>query len=194
NKLLDDLTKASAEGGRFVILSPTAHENHGPGLPNPKQHNEQLRLYTETLKHLAAERRIRFIDLFSTIVSESSGSDHPFQQPEMTNDSAHLNETGYAAAADEIEKQLLLTAKKPTPDTADQIEQLRRAIIEKNRLYFHRWRPQNTTYLFGFRKHEQGQNAAEVAEFEKLVAEKETEIDRLKRPVAHTYELVPVKE
>ena len=25
--------------------------------------------------------------------------------------------------------------------------------------FFHRWRPQNETYLFGFRKHEQGKNA-----------------------------------
>ena len=39
----------------------------------------------------------------------------------------------------------------------DLAEQLRQTIIEKNKLYFYRWRPQNETYLFGFRKHEQGQ-------------------------------------
>ena len=44
----------------------------------------------------------------------------------------------------------------------DQVEALRRAIIAKNRLYFYRWRPQNETYLFGFRKHEQGNNAREI--------------------------------
>jgi lysophospholipase L1-like esterase len=76
----------------------------------------------------------------------------------------------------------------------DRAETLRSAIIEKNRLYFHHWRPQNVTYLFGFRKHEQGQNAGEVAEFEKLVREKETEIRRLRVPVARTYEIVRVEK
>lgn len=74
-----------------------------------------------------------------------------------------------------------------------QIEELRQAIIAKNELYFHSWRPQNVTYLFGFRKHEQGQNAKETAEFEKLVAAREAEIARLKKPVPHKYELVPAK-
>ena len=62
----------------------------------------------------------------------------------------------------------------------DQVEALRKAIIAKNRLYFYRWRPQNETYLFGFRKHEQGNNAREIPEFDPLVAEKE----RSDRPAA----------
>jgi hypothetical protein len=72
---------------------------------------------------------------------------------------------------------------------ADQAEKLRAAIVAKNRLYFHRWRPQNETYLFGFRKHEQGQNAREIPQFDPLVAEAEKEIAKLAIPVAHTYEL-----
>lgn len=76
----------------------------------------------------------------------------------------------------------------------EQIEELRRAIVAKNRLYFHRYRPQNSTYLFGFRKHEQGNNAAEVAEFDALVAEAEAEIARLKVPQPHTYELTRITD
>ena len=64
-------------------------------------------------------------------------------------------------------------------------------MIAKNRLYFHRWRPQNTTYLFGFRKHEQGNNAKEVAEFEKLVADREAEISKLKTKVLHRITITP---
>lgn len=71
----------------------------------------------------------------------------------------------------------------------EQVERLRQTIIRKNVLYFHRWRPQNETYLFGFRKHEQGQNAREIPLFDPLVAEQEAEIARLRRPVAHRYEL-----
>jgi lysophospholipase L1-like esterase len=73
----------------------------------------------------------------------------------------------------------------------EQAEKLRRTVVAKNLLYFHRYRPQNETYLFGFRKHEQGQNAAEVPQFEPLVAAKEAEIQRLRTPVARTYVLTP---
>jgi hypothetical protein len=75
-----------------------------------------------------------------------------------------------------------------------QAERLRTAINEKNQLYFHRWRPQNETYLFGFRKHEQGNNAREIPLFDPLVAEKEKEIATLRRPVPHVYELTRESE
>jgi hypothetical protein len=56
---------------------------------------------------------------------------------------------------------------------------LRRVIGEKNELFFHRYRPQNETYLFLFRKHEQGNNAVEIPQFDPLIEEKEKEIARL---------------
>ena len=70
-----------------------------------------------------------------------------------------------------------------------QAEKLRAAIVRKNRLEFYRYRPQNETYLYGFRKHEQGRNAAELVQFDPLVAQQEAEIVRLTIPAAHTYEL-----
>jgi hypothetical protein len=73
----------------------------------------------------------------------------------------------------------------------DQAEKLRQAIVAKNRLYFYRWRPANETYLFGFRKGEQGQNAVEIPKFDPLVEEKEKEIAKLRVPAPHTYELKP---
>jgi lysophospholipase L1-like esterase len=76
------------------------------------------------------------------------------------------------------------------PDSA-QVEKLRQAIVAKNELYFHRWRPQNETYLRGFRKHEQGKNAVEIPKFDPLVEAKEKEILELSKPVAHAYEIKP---
>ena len=76
----------------------------------------------------------------------------------------------------------------------DQAEQLRKTIVEKNKLYFHRWRPQNVTYLFLFRKHEQGNNAVEIPKFDPLVEAKEKEIAKLRVPKEHVYELVPEKK
>ena len=71
----------------------------------------------------------------------------------------------------------------------DQVESLRGKVWSKNELYFHRWRPQNETYLTGFRKHEQGQNAREIPLFDPLVAKRESEIAQLRVPKPHTYEL-----
>jgi lysophospholipase L1-like esterase len=76
----------------------------------------------------------------------------------------------------------------------EQREKLRQTIIDKNELYFHRWRPQNVTYLFGFRKHEQGKNAAEIPQFDPLVEQKEKEIRKLSVPVKRTYELILSKD
>ena len=70
---------------------------------------------------------------------------------------------------------------------------LREAVIEKNQMYFHRWRPQNVTYLFLFRKHEQGNNAKEVEEFEQIVAKLDDRIFELKQKATEvTVEIVRV--
>ncbi len=76
-----------------------------------------------------------------------------------------------------------------SPKVAAAVEALRQKVIEKDTMFFHRWRPQNVTYLFLFRKHEQGNNAKEVEEFEAIVAKLDDEIHRLKQPVEQTIEL-----
>lgn len=70
-------------------------------------------------------------------------------------------------------------------DSAD-YQTLRTLIVRKNELYFHRWRPQNITYLFGFRKHEQGNNASEIAMFDPLIDDLEQQIHKAKTPSWHT--------
>ena len=73
----------------------------------------------------------------------------------------------------------------------DQAEELRQTIIKKNELFFHRWRPQNQTYLFGFRKYEQGQNAKEIPMFDPLIAEQEAKIFKLTELKTRDYKLAP---
>jgi len=68
------------------------------------------------------------------------------------------------------------------PEEKEQAKQLRAEIVEKNALYFRKYRPQNETYLVGFRKYEQGQNAVELDLLDPLIHEKENEIGRLKTP------------
>ena len=68
-------------------------------------------------------------------------------------------------------------------DFAGRTRALREAIVAKNRLYFHRWRPANETYLFLFRRHEQGNNAVEIPQFDPLVAEADAAVRTLAREV-----------
>ena len=69
----------------------------------------------------------------------------------LTHDGLHYTQTGYRALAWQLAKGLGYGAF-PSGPLADK---LREGIIEKNRLFFHRWRPANETYLFLFRKLDQ---------------------------------------
>ena len=73
-----------------------------------------------------------------------------------------------------------LAPSKPRPGRASALRTLTDLIRAKNELFLHRHRPQNETYLRGFRAHEQGANAAEIARFGPLVAAKDAEIQTLR--------------
>ena len=75
----------------------------------------------------------------------------------------------------------------------DRLEKIRKLAIEKNFFYFHRYRPANWPYIYGFRRHEQGRNAKEIPLFDPLIKEKEAAISELIKPVARSYELARVK-
>ena len=94
-----------------------------------------------------------------------------------------LRSAGTAANAEQSSTpQRLILYVQPGPEYS----QLVAAIVRKNELYFHRWRPQNITYLFGFRKHEQGNNAVEIAQFDPLVKELEDQIQNLQQATWRT--------
>lgn len=90
---------------------------------------------------------------------------------DLTVDQLQLSASGHVALGSRLAKALLpdSTCDGVSPNLTD-------AIVRKNELYFHRYRPQNETYLFLFRKHEQGNNAAEVEQFEKLADEADVAI------------------
>jgi lysophospholipase L1-like esterase len=162
--LLDDLAPLKA---RMVLFSPTPFEK-APALPDPATRNADLVRYRDAIKELASKRKLVFADLFAQ--APAAGGPH-------TDNGMHPSEQGFRALTPAFERALGLSP--PVPPSSE-LEPLRQTIVDKNRLFFYRWRPQNETYLFGFRKHEQGKNAKEVAEFDPLVAEKEKEITRLR--------------
>jgi lysophospholipase L1-like esterase len=83
---------------------------------------------------------------------------------ELTEDRLHPSGKGYAALATSLADELV-----GGTSVEWRSEDLLKLITDKNQLFFHRYRPQNETYLFLFRKHEQGNNAVEIPQFDPLI-------------------------
>jgi lysophospholipase L1-like esterase len=176
NRLLDMLTTAGgqpADKVRVVLISPNYHEDLGRPLPDPSEHNKNLRLYSDAVRQIAERRGYRYVDLFTP--SEHVGRGE--SKVHLTDDGVHLTDQGYVHLAGEIAHQLGLP-EAPAP--SERTEALRKLIVAKNADFFNYWRPENDTYILGYRKNEQGRNAVELPQFKPLVEEKEREIAKLK--------------
>lgn len=160
-KLLDALKPTNA---RVVLFSPVRFEKSA-SLPDPKPANERLALYRDAIKAVAAKRGHAFADAFEHVTPAGG-----------TENGMHLTERGYEATA--AQWLAALGVAPPTAPTG-KLDALRQAVVAKNEQFFNKWRPQNETYLFGFRKHEQGRNAQEIAEFDPFIAKAEDEIAKL---------------
>jgi lysophospholipase L1-like esterase len=69
------------------------------------------------------------------------------------------------------------------------VKQAYELTAEKNMMFFHRHRPQNETYLFLFRKHEQGNNAVEVPQFDSIVDGFEKRIQAIQNSSSYRVEI-----
>ena len=165
---LMDLITAASPGGkvRFVFVGPIKHEDlrgSRPGLPDPAEHNALLATYEKVLRELAAEKQSPFIQ---AEWQRTAG----INLAQGTDNGVHLNARGYRAFATSFALQLGWKTEAARWDDEDAAQAtLRDAILRKNALFFHRSRPANYTYIFGFRRGEQGRNAVEIPKFDPLV-------------------------
>ncbi len=146
---------------RFVFLSPISWRADGAG------EHEDLANYRRVIHRIANAHNAPFIDL-----GQIPNDGHFHQDP------IHLNEAGFKKAAELICQGLNLDAK--TWQASLQADALRQVIVRKNEWWFHRTRPSNMAYVLGFRKHEQGQNAVELPQYEALIADEEIIIAKLR--------------
>ena len=164
--LCDDLrtaTRAEAPADvRLVLVAPHPFEG-----PDAEARNVALAEYCEVIRETAAATQAGLVDLFADLVGELPAG------TAATDNGVHLSAAGYAAAA-----RVFATACGTSlpADFVTRSAAVRQLVIEKNRLFFHRWRPANETYIFLFRKHEQGNNAVEIPQFDPLVEAAEAEV------------------
>ncbi len=182
-KLLDALAPAQA---RTVLFSPMPFEIH-KRFPESVLRNDMLEKYTVVIRKVAENRKQYFADLFHEAFKSSTPrkdiydvDPKQFSEVSYTENGMHLSELGYQS----FTSKYLTTLGRNVPNGRfskgdNKNDEMRKAVVAKNQLFFYRWRPQNETYLFGFRKHEQGKNAKEVAEFDPLVGKAEEEIQKL---------------
>ena len=189
NKLLDELEKAKA---RIAVLGPIAQMETSSPNPEAKRYNDSVRSYSDAIAKVALARKHLFfpIDIRHVVAQWDL-------KETLTTNGMDWNELGYSAGCCVLELNLSKhrpqvyvsseqipnvsrAALEATQRQTDLAKALRQRIVHKNELFFHRWRPQNETYLFGFRKHEQGKNAEEVFAFDPLIEAEEKKIAELR--------------
>ena len=180
-KLLDDLSSTKPQ---LVLVSPLPLFNAGPPLPKPDKHNAVRKQFVTAVQQLATDRSLHFVDIWTPVEQKLD----LLSSKQVTEEGVHLTDFGYGIVSTIFAQALTgdSTANSPSTDFGPSIvkldvEELRQTIVEKNEMYFYRWRPQNVTYLFLFRKHEQGNNAKEVDDFLPIISRLEEKIFKLKR-------------
>jgi lysophospholipase L1-like esterase len=203
DKLCDDVTPT---GARLAFMTPLKLERPESPLPDASLHNPMLEQYVIAIRQIAARRGAAVIELFdrtptqvdfvraSTLERRPRGARGRVEVSNLTENGIHFSPLGYSIVANWVVGRSPLGARDPEDERPREapfeamkkyeatFEQVRQKVVAKNELFFYRWRPQNITYLTGFRKHEQGNNAAEIAQFDPLVEKLEAEIDGLKTP------------
>lgn len=171
---LIELIRAKAPGVRIIVAAPPPLQTLPPPLPDLAGENKNLSSLRDALRKFALMQHAFFIDWFELM----GGLPKPGTVTlPLTENGVHYTREGY----DKLSLKLLEGLGLTMPDApSPALENLRRAVIAKDTLFFNRWRPHNETYLFGFRKHEQGQNAKEIPMFDPLIAQGDETIQKLK--------------
>jgi hypothetical protein len=168
------MIRAKSPGVRIIMATPPPLETLPPPLPDLAMENKNLSSLRDALRKFAGMQNTFWVDWFELM----GGLPKPGNTAKMlTENGVHYTREGYEKlSAKLIEGLGLKMPDAPSPA----LESLRQAVIAKDTLFFNRWRPHNETYLFGFRKHEQGQNAKEIPMFDPLIAQGDEAIQKLK--------------
>ncbi len=130
--------------------------------------NQELHKYAQATEEVAVAGQHRYVDLF-TPFSKKAG---------YTRNGIHLSSNGYRTAADLMAESLGFPSPVISMDS-ERAKRIREAIIKKNILFFHRWRPRNDAFVYGERRDEQRIAQEEPAQIEPFIANQEAAITLL---------------
>ncbi len=129
---------------RVVLFSPIAHEDLGtPDLPDGKENNQRLALYTKAMAEVARAGNVTFVDLFTPSAKLYAEIKAP-----LTMQGIHLNGEGNRQIAQVIDRALFGDSPKHQEAL---LTKLRQAVVDKDRLWFQRYRTTDGYATFGDR-------------------------------------------
>ena len=138
---------------RLVLVTPVPFSNPLNLELNINKRNESLAVYADAIRTIGHKRRLPVVDLFTALQSEGSPKEHSSNGLHLSPEGhwfaaqAFASQLGFADRATPIRKHE--TEERVQPETA---EKLRRAIGQKNDLWFRYWRPTNWAFLYGNRQ------------------------------------------
>jgi putative heme-binding domain-containing protein len=155
-------------GPMIVLVSPIANENVAK-VDAADRNNARIQLYANTMRLVAQEQGIGFVDVFKDTQESmaSPGSD-------VTTNGCHLNELGDWIFANALFKG----AFWKDPPNINVNEDLRQAVIDRDRQYVRRYRPLNTFYYTGGRNKDYGylDFLPAMQSFDRMVANRDERI------------------
>jgi len=138
---------------RLVLFSPLAVEKlNDPNLPDAAKSNANLKVYAAAMGEVAKTNKVPFIDLFAISEKAYGGSSKPY-----TFNGMHLTEYGDQMLAPAIERALFPSGPLLKRD-AKVLEQIRAAVLEKNKQWHARYRTVDGYNVYGGRSREAYEN------------------------------------
>jgi putative membrane-bound dehydrogenase-like protein len=137
HRLLDQMAGRTR---RLVLIGPMPFEKplarHAPDLT---ARNRDVAAYAQAIRDIARQRNALFVDLTVALARRPSAR-------RLTDDGIHLTAAGLREVAGAVAESLGLE-----PKLSADLDPIRQAIVEKNRLWFDNWRPANWSFVYGDR-------------------------------------------
>ena len=147
DKFIKETKQANYSGrgpARLVLFAPIAHEKIAdPNLADPAGNNTNLQNYTAAMADVAKANEVQFVDLFALSQDLYKNAKTP-----LTHNGIHLTDAGYQALAPVIFEKVF---GAPPPPVDPALEKVRAAVMEKNRLWFSRYRTVDGYNVYGGR-------------------------------------------
>ncbi len=129
---------------RIVLFSPIAHEDlNDPNLPDGTESNTRLAAYTAEMEAVATAKGVPFINLF-----DASQRLYKRRKAPLTINGVHLGSEGNREIAKVIVNSLL---GRRSRTRTSRLEEVRTAVLDKNRHWFNRYRATDGNDVWGGR-------------------------------------------
>ncbi|HAV64805.1 MAG TPA: dehydrogenase [Verrucomicrobiales bacterium] len=130
---------------KLALISPIAFQNLSASrdLPDGRMENQNLRIYTEVIRDVAAAHKVPFIDVFTPTKAWFDSTTTAF-----TVNGCHLTDAGYGKFAPMLADGIF---GKPTTNPPPRTDLLRAAVQEKQWMWFNDYQVLNGVHVYGRR-------------------------------------------